>query len=336
MVEETFNGLSNIGVSVVICVYNGKDRIKQTLWHLANQKNIDFAWEVLIIDNNSTDGTAGIAMDYWTQLNQPCPLRIIKESKPGTMYARKTGIITAGFRYLLYCDDDNWLGEQYLKTAFDLIVANESFSVIGGQGVLEYEQGCVVPKWIEKYKHYYGCGPQGKQDGDTTNDKGCLYTAGAIIDRRWMDKLYKKGFTSLLKGRDGKTLAAGEDTELTYALVLIGSRIGYSSMLCFKHFMPSNRLNWDYFTKLCTGVGYSNFLLRPYNNKNFKPAYFKDAIITFLLQIKYSLKFLLSKQKEGNMYGVYAYQFKGQLKCIKIAKPIHKQMNIIIERLKSN
>jgi glycosyltransferase involved in cell wall biosynthesis len=43
------------GVSVVIVTLNGKGRLLPTLENLAKQRQIDFDWEVLVVDNNSDD-----------------------------------------------------------------------------------------------------------------------------------------------------------------------------------------------------------------------------------------------------------------------------------------
>jgi glycosyltransferase involved in cell wall biosynthesis len=258
--------LANIdqkGVSVVICCFNSSQRIVPTIEHLCQQKDIDFPWEVVLVDNNSTDGTAEIARETWRTNNGPCPFHVIKELKPGTMYARKKGIEMSNYRYLLYCDDDNWLHEHYLKTAFSIISKDENISVVGGIALLEFEKGLVPPPWIFDFIKGFG-GPQGKENGDTTYGKGCLYTAGAILDRVWLDRLYTLGFESSLKGRDGKSLAAGEDTELTYALKLIGGKLYYSSALHFKHFMPRGRMAWPYLKRMWQSFGYSGFLISPY------------------------------------------------------------------------
>jgi len=259
--------LANIdqkGVSVVICCFNSSQRIVPTIEHLCQQKDIDFPWDVILVDNNSTDGTAEIAWETWQKDKGSCPFHIIKELKPGTMYARKKGIEMSNYRYLLYCDDDNWFHEHYVKTAFSIISKDENISAVGGCGILEFELDFSPPQWVEKFKKTFGAGPQGNIDGDTTHGKGCLYTAGAILDRVWLDRLYNFGFTSSLKGRDGKSLVAGEDTELTYALKLIGGKLFYSSEMHFRHFMPSGRITWSYVKKMWRSFGYSDFLISPY------------------------------------------------------------------------
>ena len=258
------NNLFNPGVSVIIVTYNGKSRLTQTLNHLALQEGIAFPWEIILVDNNSNDGTAQVARNEWLNKIMDVPFSVILEKRPGTMYARYTGIVSSNFRYLLFVDDDNWLSENYVNTAYELIRKDEGIAALGGRGTMEFEKGYNPPYWVANYEMSYGCGPQGKHDGDTTFDQGWLYTAGAILDRVWLDRLYTAGFKSALTGRDGRNLAPGEDSELTYGLKIIGGRLHYSSSLSFKHFMPNNRITWDYLKKLWFATGQVDFTLLPY------------------------------------------------------------------------
>ena len=46
------------GVSVVICTYDGRDRIVFALEHLVRQKARNIPWEIIVVANACTDGTA--------------------------------------------------------------------------------------------------------------------------------------------------------------------------------------------------------------------------------------------------------------------------------------
>lgn len=309
------------GVSVVICCYNSKARIVPTLQHLAAQKGMQAPWEVVIVDNNSSDGTGELVADVWEKFSGPVPLRVIRESRPGTMYARRKGIEEAAFRYLLYCDDDNWLMPDYVNRAFDIISADDTIAALGGQGIVEAEQSTKVPEWIGDFSRYLGAGPQGKHDGDTTHDKGCLYTAGTILDRVWLDKLYNEyGFVSTMKGRDGRSLMAGEDTELTYALRLIGGRLYYSSELQFRHYMPSGRLRWKYLRNLNTSMGRSDFLLYPYteffrDGKTNQPVW-KLVAVRFIFLMRAAFNALASAFRAGSPAVLRYERAKGEIVAI--------------------
>lgn len=311
--------LDKPGISVVICCYNSAGRITPTLEHLSRQINTNFPWEVVIIDNNSNDGTGDAALSLWKKLRCEAPLRVIAEPRPGTMYARRTGIEEAAFRYLLYCDDDNWLNENYLKTAHDIMVSDPNIAITGGMGILELEDKQNAPFWVEQYKNNFGAGPQGKEDGDTTNVKGCLYTAGAILDRVWLDRLFNYGFSSSLKGRDGKSLVAGEDTELSYALRLIGGKLYYSSKMHFRHYMPAKRMNWEYLKKLHGSFGYSDVLISPYadylNRGKLMPL--SKLIIRHLRILKNNYGKASQKSfAEGTVETVNFYRAKGSVKAL--------------------
>lgn len=308
-----FTGLGNLGLSVVIVTLNGKHRLNNTLEYLANQKDVNFLWEVLVIDNNSTDDTVDFVERKWFELGTNVELRILKELQPGTMYARQKGIFESNYRYLLFCDDDNWLNEYYLKHAFNSIISDESIAGVGGRGIAKYETE-KLPNWLDSVSRYLGCGPQGKTSGDITNGKGCLYTAGAVFDRKWLYKLYSEGFRSKLKGRDGDSLVAGEDTELTYALVRKGARLSYSDEMWFYHYIPKNRTEWNYFLRLFRGIGYSDYVLQiNYKNKSNKT---KDLIITSLLIIKYFSISIFTIESEGNSSLLSLSMLKGRLKAI--------------------
>ena len=325
-------GLSNIGVSVVIICFNGEKRIVPTLEHLSTQKNVNFGWDILIIDNNSSDNTSSTAKNFWQKHSGICPLRVIKESKSGAMYARKCGMINSNYRYMLFCDDDNWLSDHYVKTAFDRIRSDEKIAAIGGHGILTFEHNFEKPDWISRYSGKFGAGPQGRQDGDITDYKGSIYTAGAILDRVWLSKLYSCGFKPLLPGRDGVSLVAGEDTELTYGLKKIGGRLHYYSDLKFQHFMPSARMNWNYLLKLSKAMEIGNYLLQPYKKQ--KPDnVFLTILFSLYLIAKYFLKSIFHGFKEGDDNQVYMNMFIGRLQAIISGKKLRCEMYDIINNL---
>lgn len=313
-----FGNLDSIGVSVAVCTYNGSQRIRSTIEHLAQQNITGLQCELLLIDNGSTDNTAEVVKATWDKLGNPFPLRIIPEAKPGTMFARFRAMTDSSFRYLLYCDDDNWFHDNYVRKAFELIIADSGIAAIGGRGILTYRDGFEPPAWISKYAKGYGTGDQGRQDGDTTNVKGCLYTAGAILDRKWLKRLYEMGFTSSLTGRKAGFLVAGEDTELTLALRLIGGKLHYSSELYFHHFMPDQRINWTYLRQLQKSHGYSDFLLSPYK------LHFKNQSKSFLSNL-WSYSYSLAKAtirsvfrgfSEGDIYVARMYRMYGGLNAL--------------------
>src|SRR5688572_20942184 len=106
---------SPAGISVIICCYNSSQRIGETLRHLARQQfPEDFRYEVLLVDNDSTDDTTAVARAIWDKEGPAgIPLRIVEELRAGQMYARDKGVKEAAYDSIVFCDDDNWLNPDY-------------------------------------------------------------------------------------------------------------------------------------------------------------------------------------------------------------------------------
>ena len=93
------------GVSVIICCYNSVSRLHDTLTHLLKQKYSGFGFEIIIVDNASTDETSAFAEKLLS--NQTgISYTVVNEPESGLSFARKRGYITAQYGFLLYCDDD--------------------------------------------------------------------------------------------------------------------------------------------------------------------------------------------------------------------------------------
>ena len=310
-----------LGVSVVIVTLNGKQRLLPTLEHLAKQEDIHFNWEVLLIDNNSNDGTAEFAQEFWNREMRPCDLRIYIENKKGQLQARNAGFEQASFRYVLFCDDDNSFSSNYVKIAYEYIRKNNGIAAVGGNGIPQFELGFTLSDWVKPQIRFLGCGPQGEASSDTTFDRGCLYTAGAIIDRLWIDRLRESGFQPKLTGRIGNSLIGGEDTELTYALKAMGGVLHYCEAMTFQHVIPAKRLTLDYFKRLYKAMGYSDFILEYY--------YFprKSLMFTWLLStlliVKYAIQKAIRRHEPSKQTILYYYRHLGRwqahLKLIKNA-----------------
>ena len=70
------------GISVVVFCYNSEKRIEETLKHIALQKfTRKIEWELIVIDNNSTDGTVSVTDKIWKTFGCDIPFKIISEKK---------------------------------------------------------------------------------------------------------------------------------------------------------------------------------------------------------------------------------------------------------------
>jgi glycosyltransferase involved in cell wall biosynthesis len=252
------------GISVIICCHNSKNRLPKVFDCLEKQKDLqDIQWEILIIDNASTDNTAGYVEEY--SRNHNLLIVLLQEPRMGLSYARKTGIDAASFELICYIDDDNWVNEKYISAIYHLMMNKSDIGLCGGQGIPAFES--TPPWWFESFQNAYAVGPQGNNlSGYMTEETNHLYGAGMTIRKSAWLHLQKNGFSYKLTGRKGEALSSGEDSELSFALQLAGYKLWYEPTLSFYHFMPEGRLNYNYLKKLFKAFGKSDVVITIYQS----------------------------------------------------------------------
>lgn len=237
------------GVSVIICCYNSATRLPETLKHLARQvMPPSVPWEVIVANNASTDDTAEVAIRVWQGLGQPVKLQVLHEPKPGKSFALETGFAAAKYEVIVTVDDDNWLDDSYLQTAFAVMNREPRIGVLGGCITAHFEEP--PPPWFRYVQAAYAVGPQGRENGDATSCKPTVAGAGMVLRKSAYDQLKARNFKLCVQGNCGSKVVGGEDQELCFAMVLSGYRTWYDDRLRLTHFIPKARLTRDYFLSL--------------------------------------------------------------------------------------
>jgi len=122
------------GLSFIIPAWNEEkniDRCIQSI-HSEMKHHADLPYEVLVIDNNSTDRTPEIAVNAYA--------KVIFEWKKGVVFARQRGAANAKYRYLANIDADNYLPNGWVSVARKHMFESAAIS-----GPLVYEN---VPKYF--------------------------------------------------------------------------------------------------------------------------------------------------------------------------------------------
>lgn len=231
------------GFSIIVCCYNSAELLPKTLHRLALlQLPENMNAELIIIDNCCTDNTAEVAKKVWKDHGEPFKMIIEKENTPGLSSAREKGISTARYEYLLFCDDDNRLNDDYLLIAEKLLSTHPEIGALGGYGKPDLEN---TPSFWPQHFYIYGSGPQAEKNGKTNYVHG----AGVIIRKKAFDLLKKAGFSFVLSDRKKDQLTSGGDYELCYAITLAGFEVWYHDELKFLHYISSERMTWGYCKK---------------------------------------------------------------------------------------
>jgi len=290
------------GVSIVICCHNSERRLPETLSHLITQQvDRNVKWEVVVVDNASTDSTSLIAESLWPG-DAPAPLKVIHERNLGLSYARYRGIQETRYEIVSFIDDDNWVCPEWVQIVSEIMCRKPDVGACGGRNDAVCETD--PPWWFGNYGQNYAVGFQAEITGDITFSRGYLWGAGLNIRKSAWRHLESIGFKSLLVDRQGGTLSSGGDSEICFALRLAGWRLWYDERLKLQHYIPSDRLNWEYLRRLYRGFGASTVGLDPYKDMMLKPgsSLRQRSRQTWLWQVAGALKSLL-RQSRGIWLG---------------------------------
>jgi glycosyltransferase involved in cell wall biosynthesis len=326
------------GISVIVCCYNSAARIIPTLEHLVAQKmSTHIPWEIILIDNNSNDGTGNIAENYMQGHSSTIPFSVVPEPDPGLSNARSKGFQEAKYEIVLMVDDDNSLAPNYVEGIYLGFENEPNVGMVGGLGSAELENN--PPKWFKDYAYCFAVGEQ--------NPKEHLYGAGLGLRMSALDRLRKAGFKSLLSDRTGSNLMSGGDTELCVAFRMAGYQLKYNPSLTFKHHLPDARINWTYLKRLFSGFGMSKARMdiyttimakRPIPVRGKFPVWF-DRCLFLISELLPQVSVLLRATlflSEGDGKVLTTIAKLGQIRGIYAVRKNYEDMFIQVQQLSKN
>lgn len=137
--------MTNLEASVIIIVRNGAATIRRQLDALSAQVDAP-PFEVLVVDNGSTDGTADVVRQWMTGgIGAATRAAVIDASeRPGIPFARNTGALAAEGRLILWCDADDVVRPQWVAS----FCANVRRGAAGGQSFARHPDGRPEPTFI--------------------------------------------------------------------------------------------------------------------------------------------------------------------------------------------
>ena len=226
----------NRRLTIIICTYNRGDLISETIPTIFQQDLPLNDYSVIIVNNNSDDGTAKILDSFSIQYNN---LMVINEKMQGLSHAKNAGMFTAKTDWVVYLDDDAKVPFDFVRKALKNI-ANSNFSCFGGVYLPWYKYG--KPRW---YKDEYASNANKLPDfGVLQND----YISGGIMAVK-KNVLLKYGGFSTNIGMKGTNTAYGEETFLQIMLRKDGYDIGYDPNWIMYHLVGNYKLQARWFLK---------------------------------------------------------------------------------------
>lgn len=230
------------GYSILICTYNGEKNLPATLEHLKllNTDHNRLPYEIVIVDNASTDNTYSLAISYAAEYSKTLSIYVLQEPRQGKIYAMQKALPLLKYDYVVICDDDNWLQEDYLMIADEMFKTYPTVGVLGGMSKLAVEEGFEIPDCFWEVAPAYAVGKQVENAGFVDYRQN-LWGAGCIIKKEPF--FFCLNEVEMLVGKD-----RFEDTEICYRMLMLGYDMYYDDRLVIHHFMPSNRLSKEAIT----------------------------------------------------------------------------------------
>ncbi|HJQ71516.1 MAG TPA: glycosyltransferase [Blastocatellia bacterium] len=237
-------------ISVVISTYNRSGMLRVALERLLEQQAEGVRYEVIVVDNNSTDRTREVVESFVSDGH--ADLRYVFEPKQGISYGRNTGIANSSAEIIAFTDDDVRVGRDWvikMKRAFD---AHPEVDFVGGPILPEWKSE--PPEWLTR-DHWW---PLALLDfGDkpfyvNIDIPVCLPTANISFRRRAFDHIGL--FSPEFSGR--------EDHELLVRLWRTDRQGIYIPDIAVTAEVQPERLKKDYHRKWNLTTGKFNSLMR--------------------------------------------------------------------------
>lgn len=238
--------------SFVTCTYNRAEHLKRTLISLVEQEYNPKNFQIIVINNNSTDSTSEVCEDF---INRYSTLNIeyYKEVDQGLSFALNRGIKEAKGDYIIYVDDDETIGKQHLQKLEKHLRDHPEIGIIATPVIPIYE--IPQPRWMSPFTQRLIGGAFNAGDKVKKLSKTSYPGTGHTIIKRELYKLVGNYNTEL--GRKGTGLLGAEDKDMTYRLVSNNIDCYYLPDLPIYHHIPAYKLTNDFFNKLTLAIGKS-------------------------------------------------------------------------------
>jgi glycosyltransferase involved in cell wall biosynthesis len=231
-------------VTVILCTYNRCESLAKALDSVAASIVPEaFEWEVLVVDNNSSDQTRQVVDAVFRR--HPGRFRYLFEPRQGKSQALNTGVREASGDVLAFMDDDVTVEPAWLR---NLTAVLEGGDWTGAGGRILLEKSFSPPSWLSLNGTYGMGGILALFDlGDVAGELDQPPFGTNMAFRRSVFEKYG-GFRIDLGPRPGSEIRS-EDTEFGRRVMSAGERIWYAPSAVVHHAVPQGRLKKKYFLK---------------------------------------------------------------------------------------
>ena len=171
-------------VTIIVPVWNNPEQLERCITALQGQDYPPEQFEIVVVDNGSTDDTLARA--------QALGVRVLQQPKPGSYAARNLGIAHTSSDYLAFTDSDCIPDQQWLSAAMARALQESNLGVVAGRIVLFNESGGEARRWAECYEALVAF-PQHQAALGTCATANWLSPRAAIMEAGGFDETVKSG-----------------------------------------------------------------------------------------------------------------------------------------------
>jgi Glycosyl transferase family 2 len=250
-----------IHFSVAIPTYNGASRLPTLLDTLAAQLvPADLVWQIIVVDNNSTDNTKAIVSDYQARWQgSPLSLQYGFEERQGAAFARQKAISLADSDLIGFLDDDVIPANNWVSVAYQFGLEHPQAGAYGGKILGRFEVD--PPENFKRIQSFLALRDRGNTPHLYDPPNLVLPPSAAWVVRKkaWLEHVPA---TPTLGGRAGKSMVQGDDYEPLLYMHKAHWEIWYNPQMSVEHCIPASRLQKPYLIALSQGCGLCVFQLR--------------------------------------------------------------------------
>ncbi|MEH2052342.1 hormogonium polysaccharide biosynthesis glycosyltransferase HpsE [Nostoc sp.] len=299
--------IEKLDVSVAIPAYNGATRLPKILDKILTQTGVEkLNWEIIIVDNNSSDNTSEVIENYQKIYDGRFHIRYFLEPEQGAAFARLRAVREARGQLIAFLDDDNLPDPNWLSEAYIFGLNHPQAGAWSGQIHGDFEVN--PPENFERIQAFLAIREHGSNPHLFDAENLRLPPGAALVVRKqvWCDNVPLR---PNLSGKLPGILVQGDDYEPLLYIHNAGWEIWYNPTMHTYHQIPRWRFERDYLLTLARGCGLCIFQLRLINTKNWqKPIVF---VKTILGNLRRALQHLIQYrgQLKSNLIALFEMEF---------------------------
>ncbi|MDR1654128.1 MAG: glycosyltransferase, partial [Prevotellaceae bacterium] len=196
-------------LSIIICTYNRDKYLYNCLKNIAENDFVSENYEIVLINNNSTDDTEKECRRFEKDFPQVV-FHYFVEKNQGLSFARNRGIQEAKGTVFVFLDDDAFVGKDYLRNLWNNIEKYPDLAAFGGEITPLFENG-KPPKWLSRWSYSWVSAIDMGKDVRLFEKTKFPIGANMGILKKTLENV--GGFNTKL-GRSKKNLMGGEEKDL--------------------------------------------------------------------------------------------------------------------------